>query len=135
MVKKFKVRVNGKEYIVEVEDLQAHTQILQEKTPSNVENVKTPTVEEKTQSKPETEKIEPKKSSSGSHTINAPMSGLVLKVLISQGQNVKPGDKVVILEAMKMENEIIAEVGGTVKNVLVKEGDNVDTGQALIELE
>ncbi|ABR30450.1 propionyl-CoA carboxylase [Thermosipho melanesiensis] len=131
MVRKFRVRVNGKEYIVEVEDLQPNTTTTetQVKNEIKVETAAPAKAEEKVQD------IQPKPASAGTKAINAPMSGIVLKVLVSQGQNVNPGDKVVVLEAMKMENEIISETSGKVKNILVKEGDNVDTGQALIELE
>ncbi len=64
--------------------------------------------------------------------VNAPMPGTILKVNVSQGQAVTEGQVLVILEAMKMENEILAPKSGTVNQVLVTKGSNVDTGAALV---
>jgi biotin carboxyl carrier protein len=60
------------------------------------------------------------------------MPGTILKVNVSVGQTVKEGDVLVILEAMKMENEIMAPKAGTVTQVVVTKGTNVDTGAALV---
>ena len=62
----------------------------------------------------------------------APMPGNILKVNVTEGQTVKEGDLLVILEAMKMENEIFAPCSGTVKQVLVQKGATVDTGAAMV---
>ena len=64
--------------------------------------------------------------------VNAPMPGNILKVNVSQGQAVKSGDVLCVLEAMKMENEIMAPKDGTVTQVLVSKGANVDTGAPLV---
>ena len=61
----------------------------------------------------------------------SPMPGTILKVLVSQGQAVKAGDVLFILEAMKMENEITAEFDGTVKQILVSNGTVVKTDDVL----
>ena len=61
----------------------------------------------------------------------SPMPGTILKVLVSQGQAIKAGDTLFILEAMKMENEITAEQDGTVKQVLVTNGTVVNTDDVL----
>ncbi len=61
----------------------------------------------------------------------APMPGNILDVKVSAGQAVKRGDVLIILEAMKMENEIVAPVDGTVKQVLVQKGVTVDTDEVL----
>ncbi len=66
--------------------------------------------------------------------IKAPMPGLVLDVNVSAGQEVNKGDKLVILEAMKMENVIKSEGEGVVKEVHVEKGATVDKGQMLIEM-
>ncbi len=62
------------------------------------------------------------------------MPGKILKILVREGDQVKVGQGLLVLEAMKMENEIPSPKDGAVKRILVKEGDTVDTGQALIEL-
>ena len=70
----------------------------------------------------------------GSVVIESPMPGKILKVNVTPGQAVKYGDTVIIMEAMKMETEIVAQSDGTVAQVLVKAGDMVDTGAALISM-
>jgi len=62
------------------------------------------------------------------------MPGNILSVNVSQGQTVKSGDVLIILEAMKMENEILAPRDGTVAQVVVTKGSTVDTGAPLVVL-
>ena len=64
--------------------------------------------------------------------VNAPMPGNILKVNVKAGDVVKSGTVLVVLEAMKMENEIMAPKDGTVTQVLVSKGSTVDTGAALV---
>ena len=64
--------------------------------------------------------------------VNAPMPGNILKVNVTQGQKVTAGTVLVVLEAMKMENEIMAPADGTVTQVLVQKGSTVDTGAPLV---
>ena len=70
----------------------------------------------------------------GATTVAAPMPGKILNIKVSEGQAVKFGEVVVIMEAMKMETEIVAPADGTVSKILVKAGDSVDTGAALVAL-
>lgn len=67
-------------------------------------------------------------------TVNAPMPGAVLRVEVSQGQAVKSGQLLLVMEAMKMENEILAPRDGTVAQLLVQKGAAVDTGTPLLVL-
>ena len=64
--------------------------------------------------------------------VNAPMPGNILKVNVNVGDKVKAGTVLVVLEAMKMENEIMAPKDGTVTQVLVSKGSTVDTGAPLV---
>jgi acetyl-CoA/propionyl-CoA carboxylase biotin carboxyl carrier protein len=68
----------------------------------------------------------------GSGTIAAPMQGTIVKVLVEPGDEVEIGQALVVLEAMKMENNIAADVGGTVSEVRVSPGDSVGTGDVLV---
>lgn len=72
--------------------------------------------------------------SAGAVKINAPMPGKILSVKASAGQAVKKGDVLMILEAMKMENEIVAPQDGTVAGINVAAGDSVEAGAVLASL-
>ena len=65
--------------------------------------------------------------------IKAPMPGLVLNVMVAEGVEVKKGDNLLILEAMKMENILKSSTDGIVKKVLIKQGDKVEKNQLLIQ--
>lgn len=67
--------------------------------------------------------------------VKAPMPGLVLKTFVTEGQQLKEGDAVLILEAMKMENCILLHTDARIKKILVKNGQVVEKGQVLVELE
>lgn len=67
--------------------------------------------------------------------IKAPMPGLVLEIGVTDGQAVKEGDRILILEAMKMENSILIHADATIRKVNVKAGQAVEKGQVLVELE
>ncbi|MES2447080.1 MAG: biotin/lipoyl-containing protein [Bacteroidota bacterium] len=64
--------------------------------------------------------------------VKAPMPGLVLNVLVNEGDEVKKGDSLLVLEAMKMENMIKSPTDGTVKKIEIKQGDKVEKNQVLI---
>ncbi len=67
-------------------------------------------------------------------TIRAPIAGKVVKLLVAVGDQVAPGTPVIVLEAMKMENELVAERGGAVTSIHKTAGQAVDTGDLLVEL-
>lgn len=67
--------------------------------------------------------------------IKAPMPGLVLEISVKEGQDVKKGDRIIILEAMKMENSILINADACIKKIHVKPGQPVDKGQVLVELD
>ncbi|ANF21782.1 pyruvate/oxaloacetate carboxyltransferase [Thermococcus piezophilus] len=76
----------------------------------------------------------PAPAPAGEGVVTAPMPGKIIRILVKEGDEVKTGQGLLILEAMKMENEIPSPKDGVVKKILVKEGQTVDTGQALIEI-
>ena len=71
---------------------------------------------------------------SSSTTLQAGVSGTVSKVLVKQGDRVKSGDKLIVLEAMKMEIDILADGDGVVSGIFASVGDNVKEGQDVIAL-
>lgn len=73
-------------------------------------------------------------AAAGSLSVDAPMPGNILDIKVSNGASVKAGDVLLILEAMKMENEIVAPQDGTVASVNVNKGDTVEAGQTLVSL-
>ena len=76
-----------------------------------------------------------RRAAAGGGDLTAQMPGQVVDVLVNDGDSVKAGQTLVVLEAMKMEIRVTAPADGTIKRVLVKTGDTVDRGQNLIEIE
>ncbi len=110
-MKKYRINVNGSLYEVEIEEMQAPATMSAPKPAAPAPAAPAP---------------------AGAGTkVNAPMPGTILDVRVQNGAKVKKGDVLVILEAMKMENEIQAPCDGTVTSVGVRKGDSVET-QALI---
>ncbi|MCA9672221.1 MAG: hypothetical protein KC503_41790 [Myxococcales bacterium] len=68
-------------------------------------------------------------------SVEAPMPGRVVKLLVAEGDSVQSGQGVVVVEAMKMENELRSAVDGVVKKVAVAEGEGVESGQVLVVIE
>lgn len=69
-----------------------------------------------------------------SNIVKSPLPGLIIDVKVGAGEKVKAGQIIVVMEAMKMENQIQATIDGTVKKIFVKKGDNVSEGDTLIEI-
>jgi len=123
-MKKFRVTVDGQIFTVTVEELSGEPASPQFKPEISVETqspVQKTAAEER-----------PVFSSENGKPVPAPMPGSVIEVLVKAGDQVKEGDTVVILEAMKMENEITAPQSGTVVKILVKAGDTVNNGDILM---
>ena len=73
-------------------------------------------------------------SSIKANSIKAPMPGIILSVNVEENQEVKEGETLLILEAMKMENAIIAPKDGVIKSIFIKSGKTVDKGELMIEM-
>ncbi|EOD01126.1 biotin/lipoyl-containing protein [Caldisalinibacter kiritimatiensis] len=135
-MKKYKITVNGKTYEVEVEELGASTTQTISSTPSVQ-----PKVEPKPQQSAPKVKSAPKKEvqakpvPQGAETVEAPMPGTVVDIKVSEGDTVSEGQVLVILEAMKMENEIVAPRGGKVAAINASKGASVNAGDPLVSLE
>ncbi|MFP4459701.1 MAG: biotin/lipoyl-containing protein [Candidatus Zixiibacteriota bacterium] len=84
----------------------------------------------------EPEEIQASSAASGSeNAILAPLPGLIMKITVNVGDQIKAGQNVAVMEAMKMENHVPSTANGKVKKILVNEGDSVAEGAPLIELE
>ena len=114
-MKQLKITVNGKTYDVSVEEVGATSAAPVAAAPAAPAAPAVPT------------------AVSGEQ-ITAPMPGTVMSVKVSAGQSVKKGDVLVVLEAMKMENEIYAPCDSTVAAVNVSNGEAVDSGKVLVVL-
>ncbi len=123
-MKKFNVTVNGNRYEVEVEEVGGVASV------SNVAPVAAPVAT------PVAAPVAAPKATgtAGGVKVEAPMPGTVLKVNVKVGDSVKSGDTVLVLEAMKMENEIAAPQDGVVASINVSQGATVETGDVLVTL-
>ena len=84
---------------------------------------------------PKTAPAAPKAAApAGGKTITSPLPGVIIEVSVKEGQAVKKGQKIAVLEAMKMENEILAEFDGTVTEIFIKKGDSVLEGANVVTL-
>ena len=129
-MKKFNIKVNGISYEVEIEEVkegapQAAAPQVTKVTPK----VAAPKVEA-----PKAPAKEAVAAGAGEHSIDAPMPGKIVNVLVEEGQSIKAGDVLLVLEAMKMQNEITADADGTVKAVNVEAGQNVKVKESLVIL-
>ncbi len=119
------IEVNGTVYKVEVDK-----KITSSKTPKLVRSVAVPS----TETTPSQLKTSSPTAPKGTGYVKSPLPGIILDVLVKESDLVKIGQKLILLEAMKMENNINADKEGKVKAVKVKKGDNVLEGDVLIEI-
>ena len=145
-MKRFQVTVNGTAYDVQVEELDggqvaapapvaapavaAPAPVAAAPAPAPVATAPTPVVPIPAAPAP----AAPASSSTGDVRVTAPMPGNIWDVRCSIGQAVSKGDAIIILEAMKMENEILAPQDGTVAGIHVSKGETVETGALLVSL-
>lgn len=119
-MKNLRITVNGTAYDVQVEELGAGSAPAVASAPAP-----------KTAPAP---KAAAPAGGEGSIKVNSPMPGTIVSIAVSQGQAVKKGDTLVVIEAMKMENEIAAPEDGTVASINCTKGESVDSGKLLVSL-
>lgn len=116
------INVNGTEYTVNIE------QLFKQKTPRLVRTKVVP------ESAPRQKLTDAPGRDLGFNTVKAPLPGLILEIGIKVGDQVKAGQSVMKMEAMKMENEIQSPVGGKVVEIFVKQGESVLEGASLVKI-
>ena len=131
---KYKVTLNGRTYEVEVEAGKAMLLDEYEAIVPTAAPVAAPAAAPAPVAAPAVAPAPAAAAPVAGEAVTAPMPGNILKVNVTAGQAVKEGDVLVVLEAMKMENEILAPKACTVKQVLVSKGSTVDTGATLVVL-
>jgi len=139
-MRRFNVTVNGKTYAVEVEEVGGQggftvQQVPVQQAPVQQAPVQAPPVQkapEPTPEEPKTQKAEPVIGEG--ELMTAPMPGTILDILVTEGQRVSKGDTVIILEAMKMENEIAAAADGVVSKIYTSKSATVNTGDPLLTI-
>ncbi|HOV68706.1 MAG TPA: acetyl-CoA carboxylase biotin carboxyl carrier protein subunit [Clostridia bacterium] len=117
---KYIVTLNNTKYEIEVENGEAYVK---------TKSTDAPTAAPAAAPQPQ------KAQAAGDNAVAAPMPGTVLKILVQPGDKVKAGQNLIILEAMKMENEILAPRDATVGQINVSVGANVATGDVLLQLD
>ena len=130
---KYVATINGKRYEVEVEKVDAYKSLDRNGVAAPKSPVLAASAPRAAAPAPAPAAPAPAAAAGGT-TVEAPMPGKVLSVKAAVGQAVKFGEPLVIMEAMKMETEIVAPADGTVSQVLVNTGDSVDTGAAMVIL-
>lgn len=128
---KYKVTLNGRTYEVEVEAGEAMLVDEYEAYAPAPAAPTAPAAPATAAPAPAAAPAAPAVTAAG-ETVAAPMPGTIVDVKVSQGQAVKAGDVLVILEAMKMENEVMAPKDGTVAQVVTQKGAKVETGSPLL---
>ena len=130
-MRKFNVNVNGTLYEVEVDEIQAGAAAAPARKPIPAA---APKAAAPKAAAPKAAPARPAAAPAGAETVKAPMPGNILEVRVKDGQSVQAGDVLIILEAMKMENEIMAPAAGIVSGVAVQKGSAVATGAVLCHI-
>lgn len=134
-MKKYSFSINGNKYEVGIKDMEENIASIEVNgTPYDVEihqevkKVSTPKtpklVRQEVKTKPGEGHII-KKEGAGGFVVEAPLPGSIFKLLVKEGDTVKRGDVLLVVEAMKMENNIMAEKDGVIQNIKVRQGDSV----------
>lgn len=138
-MKNFKFNIRGSQYNVDIKNIEGNDIEIEVNGTSYLVEIekaikvsKTPTIVRKKLAEPD---AKPMTGAGSLKSIKAPLPGSIFKLMVKEGDAVKKGDLLVILEAMKMENNILSEHDGIVKVVKVKEGDTILQNDLLIEIQ
>ncbi len=142
-MKNYKFTIRGNQYDVEISSIEDNiAEIEVNGTHYSVEihremkkTTKTPKLVRSKVPEPSPEERKVKQHSGGGTTaIKAPLPGSIFKLLVKEGDAVKEGDKLLVMEAMKMENDVLAEKSGTITSIKVAVGDSVLQNDVLLEI-
>ena len=131
MLRKFKISVDGTQYLVEMEEVGAPTPTPADAAPAPVT---APAPAPAAAPAPEPAPAPAAPAAAGSFAQTAPMPGTILDIHVKVGDVVTANQPVMILEAMKMENEVVAEQAGTIASINVEKGAMVNPGDTLFTL-
>ncbi len=126
-MRRFNISVNGKTYEVDVEEIK-------DGVPVSAPVASAPVASAPKAAPVSAPKAAPAAAPAGATTVSAPMPGNILDIKVGMGASVKKGDVLCILEAMKMENEIVSPADGSVVAISTSKGASVNTGDALISI-
>ena len=136
MLRKFRVRLNDKEYMVEMEELTRGFEApAAQEAPAQAVPAPAPSQAPAEAASEPSPAPAPASQPGSGEEVTAPMPGTILNVLLQPGETVAESQAVVVLDAMKMENQIVAPKAGQVTSILVKEGQTVDVGETLFTVE
>jgi len=136
-MKTYQVTVNGQVFEVTVEEMAAGATTIPAAPKVQPVAAPKPASQPAPQAAPKPAAPAPKSAAAapaGGKTIQAPMPGKIMKINFTTGTTVKRGDVLLVLEAMKMENDIMAPADGTIASINVNPGDSVNTGDTLVVL-
>ncbi|MCI1779844.1 MAG: biotin/lipoyl-binding protein [Bacteroidales bacterium] len=143
-MKEYKLNINGNDYSVSIKNFENETaEVEVNGTEYKVDvkagaeksaTIKRPSVTPKVQTVKPTPVVKPAAKQSG-ETVTSPLPGVILDIFCKEGEDVKKGQKLLILEAMKMENEIAATADGKISAIKVNKGDSVLEGAPLVVIE
>jgi biotin carboxyl carrier protein len=138
-MKKYKFQINGTSYQVDIKDtadnviqLEVNGSPFEVKMETEVKKSKTPTLI-RTEPRP-VQKVESLAANASTKKVNSPLPGVIHSIMVKEGDKVKIGDVLLVLEAMKMENQILAEASGTVSAIKVQPHSTVLQGDLLVEI-
>ena len=142
-MKKFKFTISGKPYEVEVQDIEGNIATvnvngteykveMEEQAAPVVAPVARPAAKATTTSSAPAAPKPAAAAGGNGYKMAAPLPGTIMQIFVHQGDSVKKGDKLLMYEAMKMENNLLAEADGTITAINCRQGDNVLQGDVLI---
>ena len=137
MLRKFKISIDGTQYLVEMEEVGAPQATPADAAPAVATPVPTPAAAPAPAPAPAPEPTPaaaPAPAPAGAHVQNAPMPGTIVDIRVNVGDTVTANQPVMVLEAMKMENEVVAERDGVIASIDVAKGAMVNPGDPLFSL-